>query len=311
VHLSTHATTCLIASVLARSSKRWVQCPCIAPLRLRQTGVSRGIGVDRTGGVRRAPHPTGSWTRKRAEPLLQPDRIEVQGLGPWRVWAEPNLASLMSATARYLFPPGTRCRNASASVTSCRRIALACVRGPASCSAIASSWAFCRLSQKPGLAAKWQANNIKPRRQTHALRLDHPPSVRSWRYLPSFLVWALRASLQARSARGSLAVAVFAEARRTFWTRTVWTDEAALRAYMVAGAHLRVMPRLLAWCDEAAVAHWTQATAEPPSWQEAHQRLQRDGRTSKLNHPSEAHRRFEVPAPVVARRRELRFKRGA
>lgn len=135
--------------------------------------------------------------------------------------------------------------------------------------------------------------------------------VRSWRYLPSFLVWALRSALQARSAQGSLAVAVLAEARRTFWTRTVWADQASMRAYMVAGAHRRVMPRLLEWCDEAAVAHWTQEVAAPPPWQEAHRRMQLDGRPSKVNHPSEAHRRFQIPAPVVSRRGELCFRRGA
>jgi hypothetical protein len=82
--------------------------------------------------------------------------------------------------------------------------------------------------------------------------------VRSWRYLPPFFVWTLRAALQTRSANGCLAVSVLAEARRTFWTRTVWTEEASMRAYIRTGEHRQVMPRLLEWCDEASVAQWTQ-----------------------------------------------------
>ena len=134
--------------------------------------------------------------------------------------------------------------------------------------------------------------------------------VRSWHYLPSFLVQALRSALQARSAKGSLAVSVLAEARHTYWTRTVWADEPSMRAYMVSGAHRRGMPRLLEWCDEASVVHWTQNVTEPPPWEEAHRRMQQDGRRSKVNHPSGAHKRFEIPAPVVSRGGELRFKRS-
>jgi len=125
--------------------------------------------------------------------------------------------------------------------------------------------------------------------------------VRSWRYLPAFLIAALRSALQARRVRGNLAVSVLKEARNTFWTRSLWTDEAAMKNFMVSGAHRTIMPHLLEWCDEASVAHWTQDSAQQPTWEEVYQRMQRDGRISKVNHPSEAHRRFEIPAPKVRR----------
>ena len=125
--------------------------------------------------------------------------------------------------------------------------------------------------------------------------------VRSWRYLPAFLIAALRSALQARRARGNLAVSVLKEARNTFWTRSLWTDEAAMKNFMVSGAHRTIMPHLLEWCDEASVARWTQDSAQQPTWEEVYQRMQRDGRISKVNHPSEAHRRFEIPAPKVRR----------
>ncbi len=125
--------------------------------------------------------------------------------------------------------------------------------------------------------------------------------VRSWRHLPAFFIAAFRSASQARRAKGNLAFSVLREARNTFWTRSLWTDEAAMRAFMTAGAHRAAMPKVLDWCDEASVAHWTQDSAREPSWAEAHWRMQREGRPSKVNDPSEAHRRFELPAPRVGR----------
>jgi hypothetical protein len=92
-------------------------------------------------------------------------------------------------------------------------------------------------------------------------------------------------------------VGLLRDRHRAFWTCTLWSNEAAMRAFMRVGAHRDVMPRLLEWCDEAAVVHWTDDALEPPPWALAHQRLARDGRPSKVNHPSPAQRQFEVPAP--------------
>jgi hypothetical protein len=121
--------------------------------------------------------------------------------------------------------------------------------------------------------------------------------VRFWRYVPRFLVQSLRAALQAKRATGNLAVSVLRDADRAFWTRTVRRDEAAMRAFMQSGLHRRTMARLPEWCDEAALVHWVQDASEPPSWAEAHRRLQRAGRRSLVRYPSEAHRRFEIRDP--------------
>ena len=124
--------------------------------------------------------------------------------------------------------------------------------------------------------------------------------VRSRRYVPGFLIQSLRSALQAKGAAGNLAVSVLRDADRAFWTCTVWLDEAAMRSFMQSGVHRRVMVRLPEWCDEAALVHWVQNTDQPPSWAEAHRRLQREGRRSRVSHPSEAQRRFEIrqPAPT-------------
>ena len=121
--------------------------------------------------------------------------------------------------------------------------------------------------------------------------------LRGWRFLPAFGIGAFRSARQAKSAPGALTVALLADSGRAFWTLTVWQDEPAMRAFMGSGAHRRVMPRLLDWCDAAFLVHWTQDLPEPPSWAEAHRRMLKEGRRSRVRFPSPAHERFEIPAP--------------
>jgi hypothetical protein len=130
--------------------------------------------------------------------------------------------------------------------------------------------------------------------------------VRSFCYLAPFLLGSLRSAREAKNASGNLAVSVLSDANLAFWTRTLWTDERSMRAFMFAPAHRRVMPKLLQWCDEAAVTHWLQNSPEPPSWQEVHRRLQQEVRTSKVDHPSPAQLRFEIPPPKTTRQLTLK-----
>ena len=88
------------------------------------------------------------------------------------------------------------------------------------------------------------------------------------------------------------------DANNTFWTRSAWKDEAAMKAFMTSGAHLVAMKKLPRWCDEAAVVHWVQSEASLPDWKEAHRRLQKEGRSSKVLFPSAAHEAFEIPPPA-------------
>jgi uncharacterized protein DUF3291 len=123
--------------------------------------------------------------------------------------------------------------------------------------------------------------------------------VRSWRYILPFLFFALRSSRQAKVAEGNLHVALLRDTKNTFWTRTVWTTEAAMKSFMLSGPHRQVMPRLLDWCDEAALVHWVQDTDREPDWYEAHHRLQQEGRPSKVRRPSPAHEKFDIPRPQL------------
>jgi len=132
--------------------------------------------------------------------------------------------------------------------------------------------------------------------------------VRSWRFMPMFAVYAIRSSRQAARAEGNLAIKLLRDRRNTFWTSTLWTSDAAMKGFMIAGAHGRAMRKLLHWCDEAALVHWTQESAALPSWAEAHARLQTEGRASKVNHPSPVHLAHKFPEPHVGATSEATFK---
>jgi len=122
--------------------------------------------------------------------------------------------------------------------------------------------------------------------------------VRSWRYLLPFIVYAVRSSRQAKAAQGNLGVSLLRDAKLAFWTCTVWTTEETMKSFMLSGPHRQAMPRLLDWCDEAALVHWAQPEAHQPDWQEAHRRLLGEGRRSKVRYPSPAHEKFEIPKPT-------------
>jgi len=89
------------------------------------------------------------------------------------------------------------------------------------------------------------------------------------------------------------------DARNTFWTVTVWSSEAAMRAYRAHGPHLRAMAKLAHWCNEASVAHWQQDNVTLPSPEEAYRRMVDGGRPSRVNHPSAEHSANRITVPRV------------
>jgi hypothetical protein len=132
--------------------------------------------------------------------------------------------------------------------------------------------------------------------------------VRSWRFLPMFFFHALRSTRQASRSDGNLATRLLRDQNRTFWTATLWTSDVEMKRFMVRGVHGLAMRKLLYWCDEAALVHWTQENAALPSWLEAHARLETEGRRSKVNHPSPTHIAHRFPEPHVGPGGEINFK---
>ncbi len=111
--------------------------------------------------------------------------------------------------------------------------------------------------------------------------------LRSGWYLLPFLLWAFRSSRQAAKTPGCLAIEGRKTRGLTFWTRSLWKDEASLKSFMIAAPHRKAMPKLYAWCDEAAIGRWETQSGTLPGWEEAEQRIVSDGRLSRVKAPSE------------------------
>ena len=121
--------------------------------------------------------------------------------------------------------------------------------------------------------------------------------LRSLRFMLPFIVYSLRSITQAKRSPGNVAADALRGQDGAFWTRSVWRDIESMRAFMTSGAHKQAMPKLLDWCDEAALVHWDQDTTMLPEWDEAHRQLVTHGPRSKVRHPSPAHETLDIPAP--------------
>jgi hypothetical protein len=124
--------------------------------------------------------------------------------------------------------------------------------------------------------------------------------LRALRFVPGFFLHAIGANAQVRRATGFRDGALLPDRRWTFWTMTVWDSPEDMRAYILSGSHKAAMPRLLNWCDEASIVHWDQGDARLPSWQEADQRMRRDGRVSKVRYPSTDHAAMAFAPPRLS-----------
>ena len=121
--------------------------------------------------------------------------------------------------------------------------------------------------------------------------------LRSARFLVPFILYSLRSIRQAKRSDGNLSTDTLRDKQGAYWTRTVWRDEPSMRTFMMSGAHRQAMPKLLDWCDEAALVHWEQDSATVPEWADAHRRLVTQGRRSKVRQPSAAHDTLDFPPP--------------
>lgn len=113
--------------------------------------------------------------------------------------------------------------------------------------------------------------------------------VRRWWYLPLFAFHTQRSASQVRGSSGFLGGRFATEPIFGFWTITVWAGDQAMRNFRNTAAHLKAMPKLLNWCDEASYVHWRQEDSDIPSVPEVFKRMREDGKLSKVRHPSAAH----------------------
>jgi hypothetical protein len=121
--------------------------------------------------------------------------------------------------------------------------------------------------------------------------------IRSVRFLPLFLLYAIRSNKQVSKALGFQTGKLLNDRNWTFWTMTASDSQESMSAFMTSGTHKQAMPHLMHWCDEASVAHWTQPEAALPTWEEADQRMRETGRSSKVLHPSPNHANLSYQPP--------------
>lgn len=110
--------------------------------------------------------------------------------------------------------------------------------------------------------------------------------VRSIFLMPLFTYHAMRTSMQVQKAEGVLGAETRFEKNNVVWTKTIWSDETAMKKYRGSGAHQIAMRILSEMCSEASVTRWQQEDAELPTWEEAHRRILIEGKQSKVKHPS-------------------------
>lgn len=121
--------------------------------------------------------------------------------------------------------------------------------------------------------------------------------IHSARNIPAFMWGNFLAKRQVERAPGFFGGRLLIDVNRVFWTLTGWESERSMKNFRGSGPHARGMPQLQRWCDEAAYAHWITTDAAVPSWLEAYTHLVREGRLSRVAHPSPNHnaRQFAEP----------------
>jgi len=122
--------------------------------------------------------------------------------------------------------------------------------------------------------------------------------VRSWRYLPGFVINLFARHARLSSRMGASRFRSFAMPIVLSGPEQCGVTRRPCALSCAQGVHRRIMARLPVWCDEAALADWVQDATEPPSWSEVYRRLQKEGRRSRVNHPSDAQRRFDICEPL-------------
>ena len=72
----------------------------------------------------------------------------------------------------------------------------------------------------------------------------------------------------------------------TFWTLTMWKDDACMKDFRNSVPHRKAMQKLPYWCNEASYFHWTQEEDVLPAWPQASERLLLEGKITKVRKPT-------------------------
>jgi hypothetical protein len=123
--------------------------------------------------------------------------------------------------------------------------------------------------------------------------------LRSRWLIPRFLWANIPIFAQLKRAVGYRGGRSILEAGAVFWTMSLWTDEAAMRAFKASGAHGAVMPKNIDWSIESSGAGWARDTL--PTWEEAHAHMIAHGHVTRVRNPSPDHAamNYAPPRPLL------------
>ena len=121
--------------------------------------------------------------------------------------------------------------------------------------------------------------------------------------LALFFWHTLRSSRQAQRSPGFWIGKMLAGKQHTYWTLTLWQEEASMKAYRKTGSHraaMRGMSLLDRFCSEAATYGRPYEGLELPHPNDLLDELNSGGRFLTLSRPSAAHRdRVLEPTPIL------------
>lgn len=102
--------------------------------------------------------------------------------------------------------------------------------------------------------------------------------LRRFRHVPGFLIEALRIRRAAQQAPGAIGITLrAAPLRRSFWTLSIWTDQASVDAFVSHETHLATMRRFRSRMAGSRFLAWQlEPGTSPPTWDHALQRLDND-----------------------------------
>jgi quinol monooxygenase YgiN len=103
--------------------------------------------------------------------------------------------------------------------------------------------------------------------------------LRRLRTVPAFLAAAMRVRAQVRRSPGAIGVSLVAQpGRRTFWTLSAWTDQAAIDAFVGTAPHRDIMRTFHDAMAGASFVTWAVGTDAVPTARSNAAELWRDAR---------------------------------
>ena len=131
--------------------------------------------------------------------------------------------------------------------------------------------------------------------------------VKSLLYLIPFMRANEASVKELKDSKGLLKGKELIDKKLTFWTITLWEDEASMKIFRNSSSHRNAMQNLPNWCNEASYHHWVQDGVEFPDWCTVSEMLFTEGKISKVRTPSNAQIENKFP-PIKWTKTERRLK---